>query len=280
MATETIVGPLGEVQAASTAGGGTALTTTAGYIQLPVGTKHIDIVPRNFATAVVAQWLKCPWLTILKTTDAGETFIDYSYVAQDGSTSTSVDLSSLSTLANGDALYVGSHVPFGGAYIDVDGPNGTASDLTVSYWNGATWTAISETDNTDTGAALAVDGTVTWTVPSAWISAELRKVASAIGLTPAVVHQGARPGMVPELDVLGERLFWTRWEWSAAMDSATTLDSMLGLSRQTVYHEIPSGMAWQEAVTVGPGGIAAIQAKTDAGTANLLVLCAARGRFA
>lgn len=280
MATETIVGPLGEVQAASTAGGGTALTTTAGYIQLPVGTKHIDLIPRNFATAVVVQWLKNPWLTILKTSDAGNVFTDYSYVAQDGSTSTSVDLSLLGTLANGDALYVGSHVPFGGVYIDVDGANGNANDLTVSYWNGVAWTAISETDNTDTGAALAVDGTVTWTVPSDWITAELRRVASAIGAAPVVVHQGARPAMVPELDTLGEKLFWTRWEWSAAMDSATTLDSMIGLSRHSAYHEIPSGMAWQEAVTVGPGGISSLQVKTDAGTANLIVDCAARGRFA
>lgn len=279
MATETIVGPLGEVQAASTAGGGTALTTTAGYIQLPVGTKHIDLVPRNFATAVVVQWLKNPWITILKTTDAGNVFTDYSYVAQDGSTSTSVDLSSLGTLADGDALYVGSHVPFGGVYIDVDGANGNASDLTVSYWNG-TWAAIGETDNTDTGAALAVDGTVTWTVPSDWIVAALRRVASAIGTAPAVVHQGARPAMVPELDTLGEKLYWTRWEWSAALDASTTLDSMIAINRSTVYHELPSGMAWQEAVTVGPGGISSIQAKTDAGTANLIVDCAARGRFA
>ena len=262
MATETIPGPFGEVRAASTAGGGTALTGTAARIFIPPGTKHIDLVGRNYSTAVVIQWLPCPWLTIYKSGDGNATFTNYSYAAQDNDTGTSVVLSSLDTLANGDALYVGSHIPFSGVAIDIDAANGTASVLTVAYRkNDNTWADTSATDGTTSGGAtMAVDGSVTWTVPSDWHTARLQ-----------------------DLDVdsrgqgLGGELFWTRWVVSAALDSSTTLDSMVGLPRSTVYHEIPAGMAWAQAVGEG---ISAIQAKTDAGTANLIIDCAARGRFA
>lgn len=266
MSTETLAGPLGEVRAASTAGGGTALTSTAARIVLPLGTKHIDLVPRNFSTAVVVQWLKNPWLTIVKTADSlGTEPTDYSIEAQDGSTSTSVVLSSLGTAAQGDFLYVGSHLPFAGVEIDVDGTNGNASVITVKYRKSDnTWADISDTDGTASGgASLAQDGSVTWTVPADWITARLFDTGDTT-LNAGFAKQD---------------IYWTRWEWSAALDSSVTLDSMIAINRSTTYHEIPSGMAWEEAVTVGPGGISSIQAKTDAGTANLIVDCAARGRF-
>lgn len=267
MATETIAGPYGEVRAASTAGGGTALTSTAARIVLPFGTKHIDLVPRNFSTAVVVQWLKNPWLTILKTTDAHASFTDYSVSAQDDSITTSVTLGSLDTLANGDALYVGSHLPFSGVEVDVGSTNSTGSRaLTVSYWDGSAWQDISATDGTASGGTtFAQDGSVTWTMPGvgAWATAKLNSTNSAID---------------PNMGAHGE-IYWTQWTVDGALDSSVTARSMIAINRSTVYHEIPSGMAWAEAVTVGPGGISSIQAKTDAGTANLIVDCAARAWF-
>lgn len=269
MATETIAGPFGEVRAASTAGGGTALTGTAARIMLPPGTKHIDLVPRNMSGAAVVQWLPCPWLTIIKTADSLVTDpTDYSYAAQDNDTGTSVTLSSLGTAAQGDFLYVGSVVPFSGVAIDVDSTNSTASVITVNYRKSDnTWADITATDGTDNaGASLGVDGNVTWTVPTDWITTSLL----AAGDTKL------------RLGLATTDLFWTRWQFSAALDASTTLDSMIAIPRSTVYAEIPAGMMWSEAVTVGPTkeGISAIQAKTDAGTANLVVNCAARGRFA
>src|SRR3990167_10885656 len=105
MATEIISGiQFGEERVASTAGGGTALTTTAAFIRLPRITKYIGMVPRNFATAVVAKYHLNPWLTILKTADALATApTDYSNAGQDLSAAAAgVVLSSLDTLANGD----------------------------------------------------------------------------------------------------------------------------------------------------------------------------------
>ena len=269
MATETLSGPLGELRAASTAGGGTALTTTAVRTVLPLGTKWVSLTPRNFSTAVVAQILTNPWLTVLKTTDGGATFTDYSTEAQDGSTSTSVVLSSLNTLLNGDALYVGSHIPFSGVAIDVDGTNSTASvTLEVKYRKSDnTWATITPTDGTASGGTtLAQDGSVTWTVPADWITCSLTDTGDS-----TVV--GSNPG--------GE-LYWTRWAVDVALDASVTLDHMLSINRSTVYAELVSGQTFEEAVTVGPGGIASVQARTDAGTASLIVNASTRqnGRFA
>ena len=270
MATEILNAPLGEVRAASTAGGGTALTSSAVRISLPRGTKQMTLIPRNFSTAVVVKWNKNPYLTIFKTSDLlvdQGNITDYSDAAQDGSTSTSVVLSSIDTAANGDFLYVGSPIPYSGTAIDVDAANGTASVITVKYRKSDnTWADISATDGTASGgASMAVDGNVTWTVPTDWISAKLRET----GDTKLNIGLGTQD------------LFWTRWQWSAALDSSTTLDSMIAINRDTTYAEIPAGMWWSEAVTVGPGGIYSITALTDAGTANLIVDCATRagGRF-
>lgn len=266
MATETVRGPLGEVRSATTAGGGTALTNSAQRIVLPRGAKHMIIIPRNFGGGgVVVKFNKNPFLTIFKTTDAladEANLTDYSDNAQDNSTSTDVTLSSLGTAAQSDFVYVGSYVPFGGVTIDVDAANSTASVLTVKYRKSDnTWATISATDGTDSaGASLGVDGSVTWTVPTDWISCRLRETGDTklqIGLATS-------------------DMFWTRWEWSGGLDSSTTQNSWIAINRDTTYAEIPDGMGWEEAVTVGPGGIYSITALTDAGTANLIINCATR----
>lgn len=267
MATETLNGPLGEVRAVSTASGGTALTSTAATIILPFGAKYMALIPRNYAGAAVVKFNKNPWLRIFKTQDSLTSEpTPYEIQAQDNSTSTDITLSSQGTAADGDFLYVGSYTPFSGVTIDIDGANGNASVLTVNYWDGSAWTDTSATDNTASGgASLAVDGTVTWTVPSDWATTSL--LASGDTLL--------------KLGMAQEPLFWTRWEFSAALDSAVTLNSMIAINRNTNYAELPQGVAWEEAVTVGPGGISGVTALTDAGTANLIVNVATRsgGRF-
>lgn len=271
MATEILPGPLGEVTTAGTAGGGTALTGTAVRIMIPLGTKQLDLIPRNFAGAAVVQWLKCPWLTILKTSDAlvgAANLVDQSQVLQDNSTSTSADFNSLDTAANGDFIYVGSYVPFSGVAIDIQNTNaGSNTTLTVKYRKSDnTWADISASDGTSAASkSFAQDGSVTWTVPSDWITARLFDTGDT----------------KLNLGVAKEELYWTRWEVSVVFDSTVSANSFVAIPRSTTYHEIPAGMMWSEAISVdrATNGISAIQAKTDAGTANLIVDCAARGRF-
>jgi hypothetical protein len=208
---------------------------------------------------VVVKWLANPYLVVLKTSDSLATVTDYSAAAQDNSTSSDVVLSSLPTAANGGYLYVGAYAPFRGVVVDVDSTNSTASVLTVNYWNGA-WTSISATDGTASGGAtFAVDGNVTWTVPSDWVAASLATINS-----PA-------PGAGVQYRADG-RMYWTRWQVSVALDASTTLNSMLAMNRSTTYAELPSGVAWQQRMDKAPGGIGCIEALTDAGTANLVVL--------
>lgn len=272
MATEVHAGGYGEVRAASTASGGTALTSTAARIVLPKGTNHITMLPRNYASsAVVVKFNLNPWLLIFKSTDAladMANLTDYSDNAQDNSTSTDVTLSSLGTLAQGDALYVGSWTPFGGLVVDVDAANGNASVLTVHYSkNDNTWADISASDGTDSGgASMAVDGNITWTVPTDWGKIDLKTLT-----TTAAKNQG----------LFTEPEFWVRLSFSAALDSSTTLNSVIAINRDTTYAELPAGTGWEQHITVGRGGHYSITALTDTGTANLIVNCATNpgGRF-
>ncbi len=259
MATEVIAGQLGEFRAASTASGGTALTTTATFIQLPIRTYHTFITPRNLAGAVVARIAFNPWLIVLKSIDNMLTEpTDYSENAQDASTSTTVDVSSLSTLANGDFLLIGSHLPFRGVYIDVNTTNsvGTAA-LDVYYWNGSAWADASDNDGTFSTRTFAQDGLVFWSVSASWVPGRIEEMY---------------PSMTVKTDYSGKRMFWTRWSVDAAItDTSVTFNSMVAANRSTAYGELLSGQLLEQLVKHSLGGIGCIEALTDAGTANLIV---------
>lgn len=267
MGSEIWAGPLGEWRAVSTADGGTALSTTVAYIPLLINTSHIQLTPRNYSTAVVAQVLRNPYLIILKTVDNLVTATDFSEVAQDADAASEVNLDAMGIATSGDYLYVGSHLPFAGVYVDVSADsgeaNGTASTLSVYYWNGSAWVDISATDNTiSSSASIGTDGTVTWTVPTGWKSASLERIGSPVAGTA-----------VPWRDI---PLYWTRWQWDTALDAVVRIDAMLAINRSTAYAELIQGQAYEERIIWGPGGIGCLQAKANAGTANLVVNAATR----
>ncbi len=252
---------------------GVACTTTAAFTPFHQGTEHIDIVPRNLSTAVVVKYAFCPYLIILKADSAdglGGHLEDNTQVAQDGSTDTSVTLSSF---AAGRALYVGSAIPFRGAHVDVDGANSTGSTvITVSYWNGSEWVDTGDTDGTISGGiSLAQDGAITWTVPSAWQSSTLKKLAAGAGETLDSSRQ----------NWADTTMYWTKWTWSHAMDAAVTLDHILGINESTAYAELTDSTAYEGRIHNGFGanGVAGIEALTDDGTANLIVTCSAMNGY-
>lgn len=272
---EVWAGQLGEIRAASP-GNGTALTTTATFIQLPLKTSHIFITPRNFSTAVVARVFLNPWLVVLKTTDNMVTALDYSRAAQDADATTDIDVSSLSTLANGDFLLIGSHLPFRGVYVDVDGTNaaGTAA-LDVFYWEGR-WTDASDTDGTFSTRVFAQDGLVYWTVSTTWQMAKLNDLYPNLPrLIPNSINGETTAYPMP--------LYWTRWSVDAAItDSSVTFNSMVSANRDTAYAELTLGQLFEERIKHGDiGGHGCVEALTDAGTANLIVNVATDhdGRF-
>ena len=266
MSTEVFNGPVGEWRGAA-ASKGAALTTTASRTLLPAGTKTVQLIPRNFATAVVARFASCPYLMVIKTADALATFTDYSTEANDADTTTVVDLSSLDTYANSDAVYIGAHVPFRGLAVDVSAAvNASASVLTAYYWNGSAWTDTSASDGTASGGAtFAQDGDITWTVPTAWTTTSLAKAN----------------GLAASSGLASPDLYWIQLRVSAALDSSTTLSSIIAMPRSTSYAEITEITPMEFGVQQGVGGTAAIEHLTDAGTANLIINCYTRssGRF-
>ena len=271
---KTIPVKLGDLRAASTADGGTALSTTVtgaadlntglGLTTIPFGSDYMSITPRNFSGAAVVKYSLNPFLTIFWTDDSGGTVTDISDEMQDGdSTDSAID--NLPTLANGGAMYVGSPEQFRGVAVEVGAdPNATSSDLTVSYWrSGGSWQDASDTDTTDTGASFAVDGTVLWSIPSDWSRAPL----SAIGAQIGSGFEFTLPSNdTPEFTT---PLYWTRWEWSAAMDSSTDIIQMLALNRSTAPAEYLTGQAVE--FMLGKREIGNVQGSTNAGTANLLI---------
>ncbi len=165
-------------------------------------------------------------------------------------------LSSLDTLANGDALWLGSHLPFRGVAVDVDAANGTASVLAGHYWDGNSLEALTVTDGSDAaGATLGQDGLITWTMPADWTPATLRSAGSAAA------------GVVAG----GRELYWVRLTVSAALDSSTTLNSLHALNRVAPTYALTTGRVLERRITRGLGGVGCVEALTDAGTANLLV---------
>lgn len=262
-------GKISEIRAASAANG-TALSTTLAYIQLPRGTDRIECIFRNFAGgAVAARYLLNPWLIVLKTDSDLTGAVDYSDAAQDADTGTRVALGGLSTAADGDYVYAGSHLPFSGLRVDVQDVNAVASVMTVNYWNGAAWVTTSATDGTAPGGAtLAQDGSITWTVPATWRAETLVKIND-----PA-------PGRyVPYRD---QKLYWVRIQVSAALTIPTTANSILAINRSTAYAEVGSGVVEPVIyeISQGLGGTGCIQAATDQGTANLMVNAVSDGGFA
>lgn len=262
---EIWAGRLGEFRAMSTASGGTALTTAATFIEFPAlnnlgETKkgHLFITPRNLATAVVAKIAFNPWLTVLKTANNMATApTDYSIYAQDSSTSTHVDLSSLDTEANGDWLLVGSHIPFRGAYGVIDGTNSTGSrTLSVAYWDGGAWSSYSITNGMLNSTAFDQSGLIYWTVVTNWIPTTFRELYPSLSSTQYYSD-------IP--------LYWTKWTVNGTLDSTTTLDSLVAANRSTTYGELIFGQTIEEMVAYGFGGLGCIEALTDAGTANLVL---------
>jgi len=223
-----------------------------GMVTIPFGADYVSITPHSFAGCLVARVSLNPYLRIFYTEDAGLTTVDISDEMQDGDT-TDHDLDAFPITGTG-YMYVGARIPFRGVACDIGtDANGDANDLTVRYWNGGTWADISDTDATDTGAAFAVDGTVTWSVPAAWTKASLSVIGDTL------------PGAAP----LYDPHYWTRWEWSAAMDAATDIVQMLALGRSTAYAELLEGQTLE--VKLSDREIGCIQGITNAGTANLVV---------
>lgn len=249
---ETTPGEYGEIRGGTSKG--LSLTSTLQTFPLK-NARQLALTPHTFAGgAVTVRFALNPLLVILKTADGLATApTNYSDNAQDGDAATDVTLSSLSTAANEDFVYVGMSRPIRGLMVDVDLPNGNASVLTVKYWNGSAWVDITATDGTDSaGASLGQDGNITWTIPTAWRKTTLHESGDA---RCAFRHAGTP-------------LYWLRMQWSAALDASCTQNSIMPLAPSTEYFELVAGQPFEEAID--RENAASIEAVMDTGTGLLI----------
>ncbi|KKN31641.1 hypothetical protein LCGC14_0821900 [marine sediment metagenome] len=270
---KTIEAPFEEIRRASAAGGGTTLSTTLALISLPIGGDWLTMLPRNFVTAVVAQYALNPWLTIIATTDAlaskrrlvsgAQTISETDDISEEMQDGDSVDfaINAFDTAANNNYIYVGSWLPFRGAQVALNNKNDIASVLTVNYWNGG-WGAVDTiSDGTDvSGDTMKQDGDVSWVVSSDW------KRDSLLNIGDTTVKESWG----------GASLYWTRWEVSVALDTTVDLVTMRALNRSTTYAELPEGIVFSEAAIAGPNGFSCVEALVDAGSGNLVVNAATK----
>ena len=105
-----------------------------------------------------------------------------------------------------DAVYARDLQVFEGLKVDVNNTNGNSATITASYWNGSAWTSLSATDGTASGgAALAQDGSVTWSIPDDW--------------QPNSVNAGTG--------------YHVKLTWSANLDSSVSITDIDAIQRDT-----------------------------------------------
>lgn len=266
---DAYAGRLREIQAISTAGGGTALTTGAFLVTIPKGVNYLSITPRNFTGATVIKYSLNPYLLVFKTINNLATYTDYSSAVQDGVAATVADLSSLPTFANGGMLLIGSHFPFRGAYFTNVTTNSTNSVLTVNYWNGSAWASITASDGTASGGkTMAQSGAVSWTVPGAWAAVALKLTT---GPTPTFTGFPSNVSADQHRIMVDTPMYWTQWVVSAALDASTSVSEIIPYNRATSYAEYLGGQPLELHVLKDIFGETALELLTDAGTANVII---------
>lgn len=170
-----------------------------------------------------------------KTVNNGVAYTDYSANVIDNGAGVAT-LSALDTVANGDWLVIGGPAPFVGAAIDMTANvNVNNSVLTVEYWNGAAWVAVTNlVDGTiiAAGKTHSGDGMVTWTPPVAglWVASTINAISA----------------------------YWTRWSVSAVLSAAVevtecdlTMPMKVGIDVNTDQDAVLLYLESQDAVITG-----------------------------
>jgi hypothetical protein len=243
MAREITAAPLKALEGATL-----ALSTTADYIAVKPGWHEVKMYcATQWRLALSPALVHCLYYLA----SAG-TYTEYKTQATDGLSTTHVPLDAMAT---GDYLYMGFSEPALGVYIDV-GTNAqaNAATLDVEYCStavaqGATlaFTDVAgDSDGTTSGgAALAIDGVYTWTLPSAWVRSTLGTYA-----TPTYT-----------------KCYWIRFAPSATLSAAVDLNEIIPVYQNVNYGYMEPGLEYQ--FTFEPSRCGGFVVKATAGTPTL-----------
>jgi hypothetical protein len=104
-------------------------------------------------------------------------------------------------IGTSDAFYIGFKAPFASRYFHLSSLNAVSNTLSVYYYNGTTWTAV--TDLVDQTVGLTVSGFISWTNETDWKKSTQSPVA--------------------------EELYWIKIVPGATLTSTTALQAVLNL---------------------------------------------------
>jgi len=136
-----------------------------------------------------------------------------------------------------DFVYFGCDTMFRGVYLNVGSANAVASVLAATYWDGAAWTGLTETDGTASGGAtLAIDNSLTWTLPTDWAKTSVNGSNS---------------------------LFFVRFNVTGTLTTPTTLIEAIPLSVQTGRAISPAAAAVLPRYWFDRGGVGGLEAVAD-----------------
>ncbi len=210
-----------------------ALSTTVSYFQLFPKTYQLNL----FCPSIAFRLALCPAIKDVNFFDASAT-ADSRFIKTGSNSSLLNDLTDkdggtgtgtvMDSMTSSDYLYVCTADIVGGFHINVKAVNGTANTLAIQYWDGTQWADLTETDNTDTGASLAQDGSVTFTAPTDAVSAPLGGSAGIV-LNDNSLRSAAADVRAQDPSMMTG--FWWRFNWDNGLDSDTEIEELMTVNK-------------------------------------------------
>jgi len=191
--------------------------------------------------------------------DDGGVFTDYTPEAQ-SSTANDVELLPASPAA-ADAFYFGFDIPAGMVTLDVDQAGVGTWAVTWEYYDGASWTALSDVDDRTSAFSVLGQNIVTWTVPADWSTTTIVTIPAY--WVRARVSSFTSLTTQPKASLIQyETGEWWSWVETLPVDTQEQFTLFLGGPDDLVtYHEVftgPDGLTTDDAAALEPGGSFAI----------------------
>ena len=213
-----------------------ALTTTRLYTQRFPWARECQLyVPTESRLLISPRILK-----VWRFAASGSTYTDLTANTTDRDSATTGSISAILSTA---FIYISSNYRFRGFYCNMSSSvNANAATLTIGYWNGTAWGAVAGgSDGTASGGAtFAVDGEVSWTLPSDEVTTDVNGVLGA---------------------------YWIRLSVSATLSASTAIEELILLHQNVNYDYIQGGLHTFNCDQVG-GFVALVDAGTATGRVN------------
>ena len=195
--------------------------------------------------------------------DDGGVFTNYTSEAQSGTESDVLLLPATPTV--NDAFYLGFDIPAGMSTVDI-GVAGVGSwAVTWEYYDGSSWTALTNVDDRTSAFSILGRNIITWNVPSDWATSTVVSTSAywVRGRVTSISSITTQPkGSLIQYET-GE---WWSWVETLPLDTHEQFTLHLGGPTLQTYHEMftgTSGITLDDAVALEPGNqfVIAIQGR-------------------